>query len=201
METTQTVTPSTTPRTSRAAAAQAQALDLEALSRMGVAALGELYSRGAPPADVDALEGNPRGRMLAVKTLDRGVAAGAIRSLAGASFFPWGGKTFAGRGARGAGVNRLHLFGRHQLFPFHTRIVESAIDGAPCVALDYDLPDNPGVIRKVHDEVREVSPGLFLGPAMWKRAKGRPALVLWFALDTGVQSKPVGHARDFARSP
>jgi hypothetical protein len=173
-------------------------LDLDALSRMDVTALGELYARGAHPADVHTLEGNPRGRMLAVRTLDRGVAAGAIRSIARTSWFPWGGKTFAGRGASGAGVNRLHLFGRHHLFPFHTRSAASAIDGAPCIALDYDLPDNPGVIRKIHDEVREVSPGLFLGPAMWKRAKGRPALVLWFALDTRAQSKPVGHARDFA---
>jgi len=197
METTQTMTTSTTPRTSRSAVVQPPILDLDALSRRDVAALGELYARGAHPAQVDALEGNPRGRMLAVKTLDRGVAADAIRSLACASFFPWGGKTFAGRGSSGTGVNRLHLFGRHQLFPFHTRIAESAIDGAPCIALDYDLPDNPGVIRKIHDEVREVSPGLYLGPAMWKTAKG-PALVLWFALDTRVQSKPVGHARDLA---
>ena len=197
METTQTV--STSPRSrSTATGAGAQALDLDALSRMDVVALGELYASGVRPARVDALEGNPRGRMLAVRTLDHGVAAGAIRSLAGASFFPWGGKTFAGRGAAGTGVNRLHLFGRHQLFPFHTRIAASAVDGAPCIALDYDLPDNPGVIRKIHDEVREVSPGLFLGPAMWKSAKGRPALVLWFALDTRAQSKPVGHARDFA---
>ncbi|HTQ43329.1 MAG TPA: hypothetical protein VMI75_11275 [Polyangiaceae bacterium] len=197
METTQTMTTSTTPRRTRSAAAQGPALDLDALSRMDVAALGELYTRGSHPAQVDALEGNPRGRMLAVRTLDRGVAAGAIRSVAGASFFPWGGKTFAGRGTNGTGVNRLHLLGRHQLFPFHTRIAASAIDGAPCIALDYDLPDNPGVIRKIHDEVREVSPGLFLGPAMWKAAKG-PTLVLWFALDTRVQSKPVGHARDLA---
>jgi len=198
METTQTVTSSTIRGKSRGPAAHAPTLDLDALSRMGVAALGELYARAARPEDVDALEGNPRGRMLAVRTIDRGVAGGAIRSLAGASFFPWGGKTFSGRGARGTGVNRLHLFGRHQLFPFHTRIAESAIDGAPCIALDYDLPDNPGVIRKIHDEVREVAPGLFLGPAMWKTAKGRPTLVLWFALDTRVQSRPVGHARDLA---
>ncbi len=192
MEATQTVSKSAVPRRSTG-----HDLDLDALSRMDVAALGELYERGARPVDVDALEGNPRGRMLAVRTLDRGFAGDAIRSLAGASFFPWGGKTFAGRGPTGTGVNRLHLFGRHQVFPFHTRIAASAIDGAPCIALDYDLPDNPGVIRKIHDEVRVVSPGLYLGPAMWKTAT-RPALVLWFALDTRVQSRPVGHARDLA---
>lgn len=197
METTQTVSARPRSSRSRATAANAPVLDLDALSRMDVGELGALYARGAHPESVDTLEGNPRGRMLAVRTLDRGVAGGAIRSVAGAAFFPWGGKTFVGRGARGTGVNRLHLFGRHELFPFHTRIAASAIDCAPCVVLDYDLPDNPGAIRKIHDEVREVSPGLFLGPAMWKTAKG-PALVLWFALDTRVQSKPVGHARDVA---
>jgi hypothetical protein len=191
METTQTVSASATKR-------NAPTLDLDALSRMDVGALGELYARGARPTKVDALEGNPRGRMLAVRTLDRGVAASAIRSVAAASFFPWGGKTFAGRGARGTGVNRLHLLGRHHLFPFHTRIADSAIDAGPCIVLDYDLPDNPGVIRKIHDEVREVAPGVYLGPAMWKTARGRPALVLWFALDTRAQSRPVGHARDLA---
>lgn len=170
-------------------------LDLDALARLDSDALRDLYSRGARPTNVDALEGNPRGRMLAVRSLDHGPIAKTLRSLAAAAFFPWGGKSFAGEGATGTGVNRLHLFGRHLLFPFHTRIQASAIDGAPCIALDYDLPDNPKLIRMIHDEIREVSPGLYLGPAMWKGADG-PALVLWFALDTRVQSKPVGHARD-----
>ena len=42
---------------------------------------------------------------------------------------------------------------------------------------------NPGTIPKIHDEVREVAPGLFLGPAMWKGAD-KKTLVLWFALDS-----------------
>ena len=60
---------------------------------------------------------------------------------------------------------------------------------APCIVLDYDLPDNPGVIRAIHDELREIEPQLFLGPAMLK-AKAGPKFVLWFALDTSVQSSP-----------
>jgi hypothetical protein len=39
--------------------------------------------------------------------------------------------------------------------------------------------------------VREVAPGLYLGPAMWKTATA-PAFVLWFALDTRVQAQPIG---------
>lgn len=175
--------------------AEVRGLDLDALSRMDVEALGALYAKGTTPDDVGVLEGHPRGRMLSVKSLDHGRRFRAIRGFARAGGFPWGGKSFSGRGATGTGINRVHLLGRHQLFPFHTRIQPSVIDGAPCVALDYDLPDNPALIRAIHDEVREVEPGLFLGPAMAKWASG-PSFVLWFALDTRVQAKPIGLGRD-----
>jgi hypothetical protein len=182
----------------------ARGLDLDALGRMDVEALGELYRKGTTPDDLRVLEGHPRGRMLAVKSLDHGRRFRAIRGFASAPVFPWGGKSFSGRGTSGTGINRVHLLGRHQLFPFHTRIQPSVIDGAPCVALDYDLPDNPALIRAIHDEVREVEPGLFLGPAMAKlparlsgsTPKTGPSFVLWFALDTRVQAKPIGLGRD-----
>lgn len=170
---------------------EARQYDLDALARMNVDELGRLYGTGAPPKNVDALAGHPRGRMLAVKTLDKGFVFRSISKLSSASFFPWGGKSFSGRGERGEGINRVHLGGRHQLFPFKTLVGASVVDGKPCVILDYDLPDNPGFIRSIHDEVREVSPGLYLGPAMWKTKRG-PAFVLWFALDTRIQATPIG---------
>ena len=49
--------------------------------------------------------------------------------------------------------------------------------------LDYEQPGNPWFIRQIHDELREVAPGLFVGPAMWKRSEADPVNVLWFALD------------------
>jgi hypothetical protein len=165
---------------------------LDSLARLDVDALGAVYAAGTAPASLSALDGHPRGRMLAVKKLDHGPVAGAIRAFAAAAAFPWGGKSFAAESASaGTGINRVHLFGRHQLFPFQTRLGPSVIDGRPAVVLDYDLPDNPWIIRQIHDEVREVSPGLFLGPAMWK-TKGGHAFVLWFALDRGAQAKPIG---------
>ena len=51
------------------------------------------------------------------------------------------------------------------------------------LAIHYDLEVNPGYIRHIHDEIREVAEGLFLGPAMWKSGNDK-ALVLWFALDS-----------------
>jgi hypothetical protein len=166
-------------------------LDLDQLSRLDVAALARRYANAPTPSSVDGLDGHPQGRMLSVARLDHGLAGAAVRAFAGASIFPWGGKSFTGRGEFGSGVNRIHLGGRHQLFPFHTRIQPSAIDGAPCIALDYDLRDNPALVRSIHDEVREIEPGLFLGPAMWKGARG-PVLLLWFALDAHTQVRPVG---------
>lgn len=165
---------------------------LGSLAEMSVDALARVYDGGAAPASLSALDGHPRGRMLAVRMLDAGPVASALRAVSGALVFPWGGKSFTAQGAvTGTGINRVHLLGRHQLFPFETHVGPSVVDGRPAVILDYDLPDNPALIRKIHDEVREVSPGLFLGPAMWKTAAA-PALVLWFALDTNDQARPVG---------
>jgi len=175
----------------RAASSSARPRSLDDLSQLDVARLGELYARGTTPARLGVLEGHPRGRMLSVRTLDHGLPGRVLRQIAGASGFPWGGKSFAGNGETGTGLNRVHLLGRHQLFPFLTSIRPSVLDGAPCVVLDYDLPDNPRLIRAIHDEVREIEPGLFLGPAMWKAAAG-PKLVLWFALDTRVQAAAIG---------
>jgi hypothetical protein len=167
-------------------------LDLDALSRMDSEALGRLFAEGTVPESLAELDGHPRGRMLAVRRLDRGLVSRALGRFAAAARFPWGGKSFRARGAtEGTGVNRVHLGGRHQLFPFETRIEASAVDGAPAVVLDYDLADNPGFIRAIHDEVRRVDRGLYLGPAMWKTAGG-PVLVLWFALDTEAQARGIG---------
>ncbi len=160
---------------------------LDDLARLSDAELAELYDRGAPPTSLAALDGQPRGRMLAVRRLERGPVGRWLTRFAAHDRFPWGGKSFRADGETGRGINRVQLGGRHQLFPFRTATGPSELDGGPCVRLDYDLPVNPRIIRAIHDEVREVRPGLFLGPAMLK-GSGGPRLVLWFALDTTVQS-------------
>ena len=89
-----------------------------------------------------------------------------------------------------AGLTIPEIFAEHGEPYFRdgeVRVIARLLDGGPCVRLDYDLAVNPGAIRAIHDEVRQVRPGLFLGPAMLKRADA-PRLVLWFALDTSVQS-------------
>jgi hypothetical protein len=54
----------------------------------------------------------------------------------------------------------------------------------PCIVLDYEQPENPWPVRQIHDELREVAPGLFLGPAMW-RTKNQPVLLFFFGADMG----------------
>lgn len=148
--------------------------------------LHAIYLAAGVPASLAALDGPLVGRMLAVRGLGSGLLARALRRFAARPGFPWAGKSFEASGAHGEGINRLRLpglLGRQALFPFATRLGASALDGGRAVILDYSSEDNPPWIRRVHDEVREVTPGLFLGPAMWKKAGGEHALVLWFALD------------------
>ncbi|HGG56454.1 MAG TPA: hypothetical protein ENK31_01525 [Nannocystis exedens] len=158
---------------------------------MSVQELGQLYARGGVPDSLEVLDGSPQGRMLAIAGTGRGMLAKGLRRVAASSGFPWGGKSFSSSSPReGRGINRVRLGGRHLLFPFQTEFCASRIDDRPTIRLDYDLDDNPGIIRRIHDEIREIQPGLFLGPAMWK-SREKVTFVLWFALDTHIQAKPL----------
>lgn len=160
------------------------ALSADDLARMSIDELTDLYKRGTVPESFEAFDGSPPGRMLTIAgPLGRGAAAAAIRRFAASRRFPWGGKSFQSRGDQsGTGINRVRLGVRRDLFPFETSVEPSAIDGEPCVYLEYDVGNNPWFIRKIHDEIREVAPNLFMGPAMWKTDTD-PVLVLYFAID------------------
>ncbi len=159
---------------------------LDSLAARSTGELDALYRAATVSSSMHAADGALIGRMLAVKSLP-GVIASPLRRFAASRSFVWEGKTFqAADETRGVGHNRVHVpraLGRQNLFPFETSFGPSAIDGKPTLILDYDLDVNPSYIRHIHDEIREVSPGLFLGPAMWKGATDK-SLVLWFALDS-----------------
>lgn len=154
---------------------------LDELATMGVDELRRVYAEAQAPADLHALEGSPEGRMLAVAgPLDRDAARGPLARLARASWFPWHGKTFRVSDAEaGEGINRVAILG--DKYRFGLSFGRSAMDGERCVVLDYDRPDNPFFIRAIRDELREVSPGLFLGPALLDVGRA-PKLVLFFAV-------------------
>jgi hypothetical protein len=158
---------------------------LDSLAALGPAELEALYRAATVSATMRAADGALTGRMLAVRGLPSPLR-GPLRRWAASRSFVWEGKTFqATSDQRGRGHNRVFVpraLGRQNLFPFDTAFGASAIDGKPTLILDYDLAANPSYIRHIHDEIREVQAGLFLGPAMWKSGATK-ALVLWFALD------------------
>jgi hypothetical protein len=159
---------------------------LDSLAARSSSELDALYRAATVSSSMHAADGALVGRMLAVKGLP-GIIGKRLRRFAASRSFVWEGKTFqASSDTRGVGHNRVNIpraLGRQNLFPFDTLFGPSAIDGKPTLILDYDLDVNPTYIRHIHDEVREVSPGLFLGPAMWKGERAK-SLVLWFALDS-----------------
>ena len=158
---------------------------LDGLAARSPEELEALYRAAAAPKALRAADGPLTGRMLVVRGLPPALAL-PLRRWAAAPSFVWEGKTFqASSDTHGVGHNRVHVpgvLGRQNLFPFATSFGPSALDGDPTLILDYDLDVNPGYIRRIHDEIREVSPGVFLGPAMWKTGREK-VLVLWFALD------------------
>ncbi len=156
---------------------------LDDLARLRGRELRALYDRGTVPESLSVLDGDLVGRMLAVVRLDRVVSLRVLAAFSRARVFPWAGKSFrADNETTGTGINRVKLAGTRRWFPFATRVGPSILDDRPTVILDYDQPENPAPIRMIHDEIREVAPQIFLGPAAVKRGKGRPVTVLWFGL-------------------
>ena len=177
----------TTSPQNAAAFARAPLHTLDSLAACTSDELDALYRHSTVSTTMHAADGALVGRMLVVRGI-AGPLATPLRNWARSQSFVWEGKTFkATSDTHGEGINRVNVpgvFGRQNLFPFATSFGPSAIDGKPTLILDYDLDVNPGYIRKIHDEIRELSPGLFLGPAMWKGAGDKKTLVLWFALDS-----------------
>jgi len=166
---------------------------LEELAQLDAVQCEELFAR-AEGFPFQSLTGHPRGRVLAIPGKDHGAIGALMRTLHASPFWIWEGKSFALRpGAEaGVGTNRVRLLGRRGMFPFRTYPTASVVDGRPCFAIDYDLPQNSARARPIYDEVRQVGEGLYLGRGMRRRSGGRPPrLVLWFALDARIQDRAV----------
>jgi hypothetical protein len=106
-------------------------------------------------------DGHVEGIFLAVPLLDVSrLASALIRLLA------WRGKVFDA--ARGEVVNEVLPF-RIRAVRAHVRREPSLLDGAEAIVLDYS--QTSFVARAVRDELREISPGTYLGLVYWGRAK------------------------------
>ena len=158
------------------------ALDLTALRRMSFKELDALYRAGKRPSGLSDLDGDARGAMLAWRSPASGPLAWMLRSFGASTAFPWAGKTFKSQTSDlGEGINRVKLLGKRRWFPFKTRFEASFLDGQPTFLLDYSGPANPAFIRSIVDEVREVAPRLYMGPAALL-VKGKPRPILFFAV-------------------
>jgi len=168
---------SSTPQRSTAASSP---VGLDELLDLDAPALLRLYKGARVPRLTD-VAGDLRGRMLAVPSLS-GRAADAVRAFARSDRFPWRGKSFRPfDDTRGEGINRV-VVDRFRLYPFQTFIGPSKAGDFDAVQLDYDLPANPFFIRAIRDEIRELSPGLYLGQAH-VRIGGAYRLWLYFGLE------------------
>jgi len=158
-------------------------LDLATLRRMTFAELEALYSTCKRPSRISSLDGDAKGAMLAWRQPAGGPLAALLRAMGNARSFPWMGKSFKSvNHDTGEGINRINLqLYKTRWFPFSTRFDVSFLDGKPAFVLDYARPGNPPFIRQIVDEVREVAPGLYMGPAALKIG-GRPRPILFFAV-------------------
>lgn len=158
----------------------------DALARLDCAQLDALFAKGQG-FSLASLHGDPAGRALAVPGWDKGLRASIVRTAHGGIWNPWEGKSFgaARSETEHVGMNRIRCFGafRHARFEFKTYETSSVIDGAPCVAIDYDVPSNPQVARPIYDELRLIADQLYLGRGMRRTKSGKAKLVVWFALD------------------
>jgi hypothetical protein len=152
-----------------------------------------LFARGRIPDPPPA--GRMRGSLLHL-TLG---PAGAILGPAAAI---WLGKRFDAEHATGENVfdSRVHRLGRlltpsayraswpedsrsYRALAFATSAGPGALDpGVEVMRIDYDLPGNAPVFRRVLDELVEVEPGVYLGQALLRRRGGHSRLA-WFALE------------------
>ena len=143
--------------------APAGAIDLLTFSR---AALEELY-RSAPAGAI------PRGTGRGTAILVPGRGAGRLLARL-VSVGAWQGKVFDDDGK--------HLV--NLISPLHRRAIradvyegDSWLDNGPCIVIDYSRTSR--LARWVHDEIREVAPGVFLGLVYVRRRR----LPLLFALN------------------
>ncbi|MFJ9371577.1 hypothetical protein ACIRRA_45330 [Nocardia sp. NPDC101769] len=110
------------------------------------------------------------------------------RVLTRPGFF-WTGKSFRDLGdGTMLGHNFFQLAGGMRALPFVATVGESRTDGRPAVRIDYGHPRvaNQGPSRWLYDEIREIEPGLWLGPGYLRRDRSL-VNVCWFALDTTVE--------------
>jgi hypothetical protein len=143
------------------------ALTVRQLLHMSRCELEALYRQGRPVA---VPGGFARGT--ALQYAGTGLAVPAAR----ATHLLWQGKFF-----NAADCTLVNKMGGVKMIRARVYYGESWLDGRPSVIMDYS--ETSRVWADVRDELREVTPGLYLG-AMFRRRCPEPRFVMFFALET-----------------
>lgn len=163
----------------------------------GLAALNTLFRSGRPP--LSPLDGRYAGELVALDIAP--VVTQLAQTIAG-WWMPWQGKVFDGEEKRGDNVFSKDLLMLSRVFwPFYRGYAEDgpntyrafsfrtwegpglADRDREVLKIDYDLPANPRLsIRRVLDELAQVSDGFYLGKVHLKLWWGRWQFVAYFSL-------------------
>lgn len=109
----------------------------------------------------------PAGRELSGRLLPLGALWASSWAITNFLFAPGPGRFWLGKGFAADGATGYNVFqGDGRLRPFKATVEPSLLDGQPCLALVYGYSEGDalwGGVLGMRDELREVSPGLFLG--------------------------------------
>jgi hypothetical protein len=161
------------------------------------AELEGLFARGVPPEP--PLDGRYDGALLHL-TLGPGgdLLFGAVFRL----WMPWLGKRFDAEAATGENVFDMSAYragerltpaafrawwpedvSSYRALRFRTAVTSGRLDpGVEVLRIDYDLPENPPLLRRIVDELVAVQAGVYLGQAILRRGNGGRRLA-WFTLE------------------
>ncbi len=159
------------------------ALDLTAEDLQGMAEseLDDLYYDAATP-EIQELEGKYTGAVVEGRMFP--LHSEEALDLLNMSWMPWGGKKFYPideEEARGCNWYRIGPF-EHNGYGFVGRHTPAVYGPADAYIVDYDLPDNPGALRSVRDEVKRVNDDLYLGRT-YMRIRGEHQFLMYFTLE------------------
>ena len=130
----------------------------EQLLKMSQKELDELFS-GSPAGDIP--NGEAHGTAI--------IATGTPFTPETASLiniFGWQGKTFDA--AHGTLTNRILAFGINAIVA-QVYKDKSWFDGKECIVLDYSKTSL--LAKHIRDEIRQISPGMYLGVVFWDKAR------------------------------
>jgi hypothetical protein len=132
--------------------------DVQRLLKMSQGQLDELFSSSAPG---DIPDGEATGTAI--------VAPGTTYSPDIARFislFAWQGKVFDAK--NGVLRNKILPLGLNAIIAKVYK-ADSWLDGKECIVLDYS--DTSLVAHWIRDEIREISPGVYLGKVYWGKQR------------------------------